>query len=318
VFTLAPKRINTRANPQEPSVTPVPNPELILRRGRSFQGQTSKSGTKSNLLSHSKKSIAENTESSSSKIVSERSTVTAAEESIVENVTIEEPIVSYQEENVIAEEVLGSNLVEESSNTLERNHNSSSLESFHSQQEEDHINIHTSLLVVEHILQELSAKGEENLAEQLANFYIASYQTSFPSEESPPFQLNPPIVEESDKSLSPLSPIVIMAAPAPLTKMQRILAARYAPLVLQNPPAAMPTGDYQKYMPKFTGEGDVTAEEHIEAFYSYAENLNIEDVDVWTRVFVQSLDGHARKWFKELPAGSIAGIEELDDIFLKH
>jgi hypothetical protein len=39
----------------------------------------------------------------------------------------------------------------------------------------------------------------------------------------------------------------------------------------------------------------VTVEEHIEAFYSYAENLNIEEEDVWTRVFVQSLDGHARK-----------------------
>jgi hypothetical protein len=33
-------------------------------------------------------------------------------------------------------------------------------------------------------------------------------------------------------------------------------------------------------MPKFTGEGDVTAEEHIEAFYSYVENLNIEEEDV--------------------------------------
>jgi hypothetical protein len=83
--------------------TPVPNPELILRRGISFQGQTSKSGTKSNPLSHSKKSIEETTKSSSSKIVSERSTV----------VTVEESIVSYEEENVIAEEVIGSNLVEE-------------------------------------------------------------------------------------------------------------------------------------------------------------------------------------------------------------
>jgi hypothetical protein len=52
-----------------------------------------------------------------------------------------------------------------------------------------------------------------------------------------------------------------------------------------------------------------SVEEHIEAFYSYAENLNIEEEDVWTLVFVQSLDGHARKWFKELPASSIAGIE---------
>ena len=33
---------------------------------------------------------------------------------------------------------------------------------------------------------------------------------------------------------------------------------------------------------------------------------------------MQSLDGQARKWFKELPVGSVAGIEDLDDIFLKH
>ena len=32
----------------------------------------------------------------------------------------------------------------------------------------------------------------------------------------------------------------------------------------------------------------------------------------------QSLDGQASKWFKEFPVGSIAGIEALDDIFLKH
>jgi hypothetical protein len=80
----------------------------------------------------------------------------------------------------------------------------------------------------------------------------------------------------------------------------------------------MPTGDYQKYMPKFTGAGEYTAEEHIEAFYAYAENINISEEDVWTRVFVQSLDGQARKWFKELPTNSIIGIEQLDEVFLKH
>ena len=57
----------------------------------------------------------------------------------------------------------------------------------------------------------------------------------------------------------------------------------------------MPTRDYLKYMPNFTGEGDFTVEEHLEAFYSYAENINIEQEDVWTRVFVQSLDGQDRK-----------------------
>ena len=100
--------------------------------------------------------------------------------------------------------------------------------------------------------------------------------------------------------------------------MERILVARYAPLNFPNPLSAMPTRDYLKYMPKLKGEGDFTAEEYLEAFYSYAENINIEQEDVWTRVFVQSLDGQARKWFKELPAGSVVGTEALDDIFLKH
>ena len=90
---------------------------------------------------------------------------------------------------------------------------------------------------------------------------------------------------------------------APLTKMERILVAKYAPLNLPNPLSDMPTGDYLKYMPKLNGEGDFTDWEPLEAFYSYVENINIEQEDVWTRVFVQSLDGQARKWFKEVPAG---------------
>ena len=68
--------------------------------------------------------------------------------------------------------------------------------------------------------------------------------------------------------------------------MERILVARYAPLNFPNPLSAMPIGDYLKYMPNFTREGDCTAKEHLEEFYSYAENINIEQEDVWTRVFV--------------------------------
>ena len=56
-----------------------------------------------------------------------------------------------------------------------------------------------------------------------------------------------------------------MAAPQ-LTKMETILVARYAPLIFSNPLAAMPTGDYLKYMPKFIGEGDFIAGEHLESF----------------------------------------------------
>ena len=50
---------------------------------------------------------------------------------------------------------------------------------------------------------------------------------------------------------------------APLTKMEKILVARYAPMNLPNPLSAMPTGDYLKYMPKFTEEGDFIAEKTL-------------------------------------------------------
>jgi hypothetical protein len=104
----------------------------------------------------------------------------------------------------------------------------------------------------------------------------------------------------------------------PRNRMDAIVVARYAPLVLPQPMNALPVGDYLKYMPKFTGEEDITAEEHLATFYSYVDNLNIENEDVWMRVFVQSLDGEARKWFRGLPLGSIVGIEALDDAFLRH
>jgi ribonuclease HI len=116
---------------------------------------------------------------------------------------------------------------------------------------------------------------------------------------------------------SPLFNIPMAGANPPPNRMDAIVAARYAPLILPQPLNPLPAGDYLKYMPKFSGEGDLTAEEHLAAFYSYADNLNIENEDVWMRVFVQSLDGEVRKWFRGLAPGSIAGIEALDNAFLR-
>jgi hypothetical protein len=99
--------------------------------------------------------------------------------------------------------------------------------------------------------------------------------------------------------------------------MDTIVAARYAPLVLPQPANPLPPRDYLKYMPKFTGEEDITTEENLVAFYSYEDNLNIVNQDVWMRVFVQSLHGEVRKWFRGLAPGSIVGIESLDGAFLR-
>jgi hypothetical protein len=102
-----------------------------------------------------------------------------------------------------------------------------------------------------------------------------------------------------------------------MTRMEAIIAARYAPLVLPQPLNALPADGYLKQLPKFTGEGDVTADEHLEAFYSFTDDNVIMHADVWMRIFVHSLQGEARKWFKALPPGSIDGIEALDNAFLR-
>ena len=85
---------------------------------------------------------------------------------------------------------------------------------------------------------------------------------------------------------SPPPNIPMAGANPPLNRMDAIVAARYAPLVLPHPMNPLPARDYLKYMPKFTGEGDITAEEHLATFYSYVDNINIENEDVWMRVFI--------------------------------
>ena len=103
----------------------------------------------------------------------------------------------------------------------------------------------------------------------------------------------------------------------PMTRMEAIIAARYAPLVLPQPLNALPTDGYLKKLPKFTGEGDVTVDEHLEAFYSFTYDNVIMQADVWMRIFVHSLQGEARKWFKALRPESIDGIEALDSTFMR-
>ena len=55
----------------------------------------------------------------------------------------------------------------------------------------------------------------------------------------------------------------------PPTRMDLIIVARYAPLVLPKNMNAFRVGDYQKYLPKYTREGEVAIEEHLVAFYSF-------------------------------------------------
>ena len=90
------------------------------------------------------------------------------------------------------------------------------------------------------------------------------------------------------------------------TRKHQIVAARNSPLVRPQSFNPLPQGDYLKYFPKYTGEGEgVSAEEHLGAFYIYANNKNVDHEDVWSRIVFQILDGEARKWFRKFPPNSI-------------
>jgi hypothetical protein len=169
------------------------------------------------------------------------------------------------------------------------------------------------------------------------NFAAKEVGTSSPSHTLPSSSKTQPVVVKTKTPLSsilsspnmhttkspspPCSPRMQnqMAVVNPLAnRMDAIVATRYAPLVLPQPLNSLPPKDYFKYIPKFMGEEDVTIEEHLVSFYNYADNQNIENEDVWMRVFIQSLFGEARKWFRGLAPRSITGIEALDEAFLRH
>jgi hypothetical protein len=103
----------------------------------------------------------------------------------------------------------------------------------------------------------------------------------------------------------------------PMTIMEAIIDARYDPLLLPQPLNALLADGYLKQLPKFTSEGDIAAKEHLEAFYSFTDDHVIMHANVWMRIFVHSLEGKARKWFRALPPGSINGIESLYNAFLR-
>jgi hypothetical protein len=70
-------------------------------------------------------------------------------------------------------------------------------------------------------------------------------------------------------------------------------------------------------LPKFTGEGYLTAIEYITNFYQFADILGIENIYVYSRILVQMFEGHVITWFQGLPVGSIRSYDDLENTFLR-
>jgi hypothetical protein len=86
--------------------------------------------------------------------------------------------------------------------------------------------------------------------------------------KSPTVAIPIPAVISQVHTIATLIPTGIAQMANPPTRIQLIVVARYAPLVLPIPLHDFPQGDYLKYLSKFTREGEVTTEEHLIAFYS--------------------------------------------------
>jgi hypothetical protein len=55
-----------------------------------------------------------------------------------------------------------------------------------------------------------------------------------------------------------------------INRMDVIISSRYAALVMHVGLHALLATNYMKYLPRYNGEGDVTVEEHLVAFYNFA------------------------------------------------
>jgi hypothetical protein len=107
---------------------------------------------------------------------------------------------------------------------------------------------------------------------------------------------------------SPSSPSSSVTTPpatqAVLPPPPPIMAAHYAPLVLDTPLHAMPQ-DYQTRLPQFDVTRPLNAQQHVDKMNDYLDLQEVDEVDVQMRLFTQSLTGDVKKWFKALPAASI-------------
>jgi hypothetical protein len=238
VSALEPKGRHTRPNPQLPLVPPEADPEKIIKKGKSSQKSFPVAATSaSGQLSDS---------------------------------TLDTPVVLLSKIPLSSVEV---------SKKLDFEDFHVEYSSFETKLKEENIDIFSSPNIEKCFsLDSFEYFPTLSFATPLSikTFATKEVGTSSPSQTLPsPSKTQPSIVKiETPSSFVPSSPTLhTIKSPSPscspriqnqmavvnppANKMDAIVAARYAPLVLPQPLNALPPRDYLKYMPKFTGEENV-------------------------------------------------------------
>jgi hypothetical protein len=102
--------------------------------------------------------------------------------------------------------------------------------------------------------------------------------------------------------------------------MSRYRFSAYDPLsfvAFPDYPHDLPAGKYLKRLPRFTGKLGVSTEDHLADFLQVVDDFDVEHEDVVMRMFVPTLEGEARAWYKSLPDASIDGWDSFQEKFIE-
>ena len=95
--------------------------------------------------------------------------------------------------------------------------------------------------------------------------------------------------------------------------MEAIVAARFSPFnfssVLDLPNNVPTMDDWGDFLPRFRGDGHDHPAQHLIEFHQYMDQIDIHHDDVLLKMFMYSLEGNARQWYRSLPICSISSIK---------
>ena len=126
---------------------------------------------------------------------------------------------------------------------------------------------------------------------------------------SPSSSLTP---QTSQPQATPSTPPSITSRPIPVvgSTQSTVMANSYTPLHLIANLGDMPQY-YQSKITQFDGTSTYTAQQHTKKMIDYFEIYEIDADDIRMRIFVQSLTGEVRTWFRDLRANNIDSLETL-------
>jgi hypothetical protein len=76
--------------------------------------------------------------------------------------------------------------------------------------------------------------------------------------------------------------------------------------------------EWKDLLPRFYEGEDDNPFEHVHEFHALMQQLDIHHEDILMKMFMYSLEGDARQWYRTLHASSISSLKDFHDVFYSH